>query len=237
MEVMAQKRRSNRGKGGAKSKKVPSEAPLPLAARLRLTDASVVETAAAADTESATVTTPAAVFEGVGTLEANATIVSGVGTARVSRNALSERPVEIRDAAYALSQEFTAYVEELKRTKPNDSDGLAKYDDLVAFLEKMAAGLSNLADALDQAVNKAAEGKLEPMFLGTAAEVARQLQLGAMEWLKKNRTTIFDVPIRIGLIGIGLTFVHEIAGPYVAGLTAYLARKTSKGADAPKKKR
>jgi hypothetical protein len=177
------------------------------------------------------------VLGGAGGHVANATVIpAGGGVATGS--ALWERPVEIRDAARALSQEFTAQVEELKRTKPNDPDALAKYDDLVAFLEKMAAGLNNLANALDQAVTKAADGKPEPVFLGTAAAVARQLQLGMMEWLEEYRTTIFDVPIRLGLIGLGLTFVNEISGPYVASLTAYLAKKTSKPrANAPKKKR
>jgi hypothetical protein len=179
----------------------------------------------------------AAAFQGVGALEANATIVEGVGVARGS--ALSERPAEIRDAARALSQEFMAQVEELKRSRPND-DRLAKHDDLVAFFEKMAAGLSNLADALDRAVNEATEGKLEPAFLGTAAEVVRQLQLGAMEWLEKNRMTVFEVPFRIGLFGLGLAFVHALGvdNHFVEGLIAYLVRKSAQlGSDAPKKKR
>ena len=46
-----------------------------------------------------------------------------------------------------MSREFTAQVEELKKSRPNESDRLAQYDDLVAFFEKMAAGLSTLADA------------------------------------------------------------------------------------------
>ena len=170
---------------------------------------SVDETAAAADTESATVTTPAAVLETVGALDANATIVAG-GVGVATGSALSERPAEIRDAARALSREFTAQVEELQRSRPNEPDHLAKHDDLVAFFEKMAVGLATLADALDRAVSAAAEGKPEPAFLGQAAEVVRQLQLGAMEWLEKNRTTVIEVPFRIGLFGFGLTFLHAI---------------------------
>jgi hypothetical protein len=161
-------------------------------------------------------------------------------TAAATRGALSERPTEIRDAARALSQEFTAQVEELKRSRPNEPDRLAKHDDLVAFFEKMAAGLSDLADALDRAVNKATEGKLEPAFLGTAAQVVRQLQLGTMEWLEKNRMTVFEVPFRIGLFGLGLAFVHALGvdNHFVEGLIGFLVRKSAQpGSDAPKKKR
>jgi hypothetical protein len=181
-------------------------------------------TAVTADTASATVAKLEAVLEPV--------VVSAVGTARVSRNTLSERPVEIRDAARALSREFAAQVEELKGSRPNEPDRLAKHDDLVGFLERMAAGLSKLADALDQAMNEAAEGKLEPAFLGRTAEVVRQLQLGAIEWLEKNRTTVFEVPFRIGLFGLGLAFVHALGvdGHLVTTLIAGLALK-----QAPKK--
>jgi hypothetical protein len=151
-----------------------------------------------------------------------------------ARRALSERPTQIRDAARALSREFTAQVKELKRSKPNEPDRLAKHNDLVALFEKMAAGLSNLADALDQAVNKASAGKLEPAFLGKAAKVVGQLQEGVMEWLKENRTTLIEVPIRIGLFGLGLTFVHalgvddNLVTTLIAGLALKKAPKSAK---------
>jgi hypothetical protein len=165
---------------------------------------------------------------------ASATVVSAVGTARVSRNALSERPVEIRDAARALSQEFKDQVEELKALRLNDPDRLDQRDDLLAFFEKMAAGLNNLADALDRAVNEAADGKPEPALLGKAAEVVQQLQQGVMEWLAKNRTTLIEVPVRIGLFGLGLAFVHALGvdGHLVTTLIAGLALK-----QAPKRRR
>jgi hypothetical protein len=81
-------------------------------------------------------------------------------------------------------------------------------------------------------VKEAAEGKLEPAFLGRAAEVVRQLQLGAMEWLEENRTTLIEVPFRIGLFGLGLAFVHALGvdGHLVTTLIAGLALKR-----APKK--
>lgn len=163
----------------------------------------------------------------VAAVQAPVGAVAGKAATFAANAALSERPAEIRDAARALSQEFTAQVEELKRSRPNDPDRLAKHDDLVAFLDKMAAGLSTLADALDRAVKEASEGKPEPVFLGKAAEVARQLQLGAIEWLEQNRTTLIEVPIRMGLFGLGLAFVHALGvdGNLVTTLIAGLALK------------
>ena len=103
----------------------------------------------------------------------------------------------------------------------------------------MATGLSNLADALDRAVNEATDGKLELALLGRAAGVVRQLQLGAMEWLEENRTTVFEVPFRIGLFGLGVAFLHALGvdSNLVTTLIAGLALKRAKKSEQEKKKR
>lgn len=100
---------------------------------------------------------------------------------------LAEQPIDIRDAARALSRAFSEQVEELKRSKPNAPERVVEHDGLVAFFERMAAGLAELADALDKVVSGAREGKLEPAFLGTAGKIAEQLHLGLMEWLEIYR--------------------------------------------------
>jgi hypothetical protein len=74
---------------------------------------------------------------------------------------LSARSVDIRNSARALSQAFAEQAEILKGSKPNETDQLRTYNDLVAFFEKMAAGLSRLADALDRAI----EAPAKPVFL------------------------------------------------------------------------
>jgi hypothetical protein len=176
---------------------------------------------------------PEAVLGGAGGHVANATVIpAGVGVGTGS--ALSERPVEIRDAARALSREFTAQVEELKALRTNEPDRLDQRDVLLAFFEKMAAGLNNLADALDRAVNAAVDGKPEPALLGKAAEVVQHLQQGVMEWLEENRTTLIEVPVRIGVFGLGLAFVHALGvdGHLVTTLIAGLALK-----QAPRRRR
>ncbi|MGP0085782.1 MAG: DUF1488 family protein [Steroidobacteraceae bacterium] len=162
----------------------------------------------------------AAALSGEGKVTAEATVMPGPGP--IERR-LSERPTDIRDAARALSRDFTAQVEELKRNKPNDADRLAQYDVLIPFFERMAVGLGDLADVLDRAGRT--NGTPEPVLLGKAAEVARQLQLSAMEWLEANRTMVIDVPVRLGLFGLGVAFLHALGvdSTAVTASLAYLA--------------
>jgi hypothetical protein len=138
---------------------------------------------------------------------------------------LSEHTAEIRDTARVLAAEFSAQIEELKRNKPNEPGPLAGHDALVLFFEKMATGLRNLANALDQTI--VADAKHEPVFLGKAAECARWLQRTVAEWLDENRTTVVEVPFRIGLFGMGLAFVHALGvdSSLVTTLVAGLALK------------
>jgi len=80
---------------------------------------------------------------------------------------------------------------------------LAKHNEFVEFLERIAAGLAELADAVDQAINASVDGPPEPMFLGKAARITEQLNVGMMEWLEANRTNLMGCTLRIGLIGAG----------------------------------
>src|SRR5262249_12961051 len=138
----------------------------------------------------------------------------------------------------ALAGELRAQVEELKRSTPNDSERLVKHNDLVAFFEKMATGLVQLAEALDQAVARATDGKPEPVFLGEAARIALDLHLGLMEWLEVNRTWVVDIPMRMTFYGLGISFLHFIGADSfaaVAGLTALVFRRAPRTKVASKK--
>jgi hypothetical protein len=138
-----------------------------------------------------------------------------------------EDPASIRDAARALHDEIAAQIDELKRTRPND-ERLADHDDLIGFLEGIAAGLAELSEAIDHVLTtNTVDGKSEPAFLGKAAEIAHQLNLGVMEWLEDHRTTVIDVPIRFGLFGLGMVFMHALGveGNAVTAAVAYFAGK------------
>jgi hypothetical protein len=150
---------------------------------------------------------------------------------------LLERPDDIRAAARGFAKAFKEQADELRRSKPNEPDRLAQWDDLIAFFEKMAAGLGDLADALDQAFKTpVAAAPSEPIFLGKAAEIAHQLQLGAIDWLEKNRTVVIDVPIRFALLCGGISFLHWLDADSIQAIAAlgWLAR--SRGSENKKKK-
>ena len=90
--------------------------------------------------------------------------------------------------------------------------------------------LAQLADALDRAA--AANGKQgERVFLGAAAKIADGLHQAWTEWFEENRSTAIDVPIRLGLFGTGVAFLHWInADSFVAvgGLATILRRKPAR---------
>jgi hypothetical protein len=138
---------------------------------------------------------------------------------------------DIRDAARALAQGVEAQIDELKQAPPNVPDRLARHNDFIAFLEKMAEGLGRLADALDQAIEHGRDGKLEPTSLGLAGQIARQLHIGMMEWLEQNRTQVFDIPIRMGFFGLVVAFLSSIgadSNAAIAGLIALVLRRAPK---------
>jgi hypothetical protein len=171
----------------------------------------------------------AATLQVAGPAEAEATL-RGEGTvaanARIIERSISERPADIRDAARALVKEIKDQVEQLKNSKPNDEAGLAKHNEFVEFLERIAAGLAELADALDQAVKAGPDGPPEPMFLGKAAWIAEQLNIGLMEWLEANRANVAGFTVRIGLIGTGYLFLHACGlDDRIAAIVSSLANR------------
>jgi hypothetical protein len=166
--------------------------------------------------------------------------------AAVFQNRLSERPADIRDAARSLAKAITGQIEDLNASKPNDGEGLAKHNDLVSFLEQIAAGLTELGEALDRVVNASAKDSLEPVFLGKAGEIAHQLNVGLMEFLERNRAHIAGFPIRTGLFLSGYWFLKAcgVEG-YIAGVASGLLNaslpkaktRTAEGKNQNQKKR
>jgi hypothetical protein len=158
------------------------------------------------------------------------------GSVAVVEGRLSREPEAIRDLARNLSQEFASQAEDLKRSRPND-ERLAQHDDLIAFFERMADGLAQLADALDEAV-KGAGNSPDSVSIGKAAQIARSLHEGVMRWLEQNFTSSFDCAVRIGLFGVGITFLHSIGADYVAAVGALgtLALKGGQAKDRKSKK-
>jgi hypothetical protein len=92
--------------------------------------------------------------EVIGEVAPNPRIPGGI-YARVIERKLLERPDDIREAARNLSDAFRNQAHELRKSKPNEPGQLAQYENLLSFFEQMAAGLADLADALDRAFSTA----------------------------------------------------------------------------------
>jgi hypothetical protein len=148
---------------------------------------------------------------------------------RINR-ALSQQPADIRDSMRALSLEFNAQIDELKARWPNDQDGSDSYSNLLALFEKMAKGLSDLADALDAVIENASDGKTEPVFLGKAGEIARGLQRFLMKWVDESDTKVIERPVKITLYSLAIAFLNSIgadSAAAIAGLTAIVLNKST----------
>jgi len=157
---------------------------------------------------------------------------------RTLDKSLSERPADIREAARDLIKEISDQIDALNASKPNHGERLANHNDFVTFLEMLAAKLGELADALDKLIDAAAtKSATEPVFLGKAGEIIRQLQLILREWfqVEENRASLAGFTIRIALIGAGFTFLQAcgVEGK-IAAVLAGIFSKTSKVAKATK---
>jgi hypothetical protein len=153
---------------------------------------------------------------------------------------LTEQPIEIREAARALSKAIADQIAELNASNPtwprNEPDRLAQQQDFVAFLETIAASLVVLAEAIDRAITAGSAEKPEPVLLGTAGEIARQLGAAVGDGIERNHSYIVDCTIKFGVFAAGFTFLHAIGvDGLIASVVAGLMNvKLSKGDDLKK---
>jgi hypothetical protein len=137
---------------------------------------------------------------------------------------LSERPEEIREAARALSKAISDQIAELNASRPNEPDCLAQQNEFVAFLQTIAHGLDALAESIDKAIAAGSAEKPEPILLGKAGEIARQLSDTVAEGFERNRTWIGDWTIKICVLAAGCKFLQAIgfAGDIASVVTAIM---------------
>jgi hypothetical protein len=155
-----------------------------------------------------------------------------VGPQPAFERILIERPADIRDAARALETVIKEEIDRLNASTPNAPDDLAKHNTFVSFLEMVAAELRKLVDTLDRAIEAAKTSpEQEPMFLGRAGKIAKQLQIGFDEFLEKNRAHVAGYSVRVGLFAAAFTFLHacgvsgDVAGISSAILNASLPKQ------------
>ena len=101
-----------------------------------------------------------------------------------------------------------------------------KLDEFVNFLEKLAAGLNELAEALDRLVEANARGLKEPFFTEDAARIARELGAYVTKFVE-DHPYVADFSTKIGLAAAAFKFLlilgmGEIASTGV--ITAILAQ-------------
>ncbi len=131
--------------------------------------------------------------------------------AETYRRGLAANTIENRRAAQALLEATQAAIAELRDKRLNDPDT----GEMIDFLDWLAMGLSELVENLDRAI---ADPASEPMFLGTAGEIARQLKLGLMEAVEKNRVRIWEVGACVGTA----SFLSWLSGESLAQLLSTL---------------
>lgn len=159
---------------------------------------------------------------GEGSLKADAQVVSpsrvveavGLAAGRGQETfdlRLSERPADIRDATRILAAAVKDQIETLKRSPPRGVNDLEKYDDFINFLEKLAAGLNELANALDRLVEAKAKGSSEPIFTDKAREIARELVVYVTKFAE-DHPYIADFSMKIGLSAAAFNFLLHIGG-------------------------
>lgn len=136
---------------------------------------------------------------------------------------LSEEPVAIAAATRLLSTVIKDQIDYLNASKPNEGEGLDRHNKFVEFLSKIAGGLNELANAIDRAIAKGADGKPEPILLGKAADIARRVGAELMEGVERHRALIVDCAIKTSLVGAGALFLTACglggwAGPIIAAI-------------------
>jgi hypothetical protein len=184
--------------------------------------------------------TPAlSVMPGTSSLVADAIVIPAPIKA-VIVDRLSKQPVDIRDAAGAFAHELNREAENLRSHRPNDRSQheLAKYDDLVSILEKIAAGLTNLAAALDEAIKEATERTIDPARLTSAAQITHGLQEAVMQWIENNAGSRITTTFNVALFTGSVVFLHYLGADTAAAIGAlgWIVRGGGKRKDPPKKK-
>jgi hypothetical protein len=151
---------------------------------------------------------------------------SATGIAATFERNLSERPAEIREAARALSKAIADQIEQLDASKSNEAESLAKENEFIAFLQKIAAGLNALAESIDRAIAAGSATSPEPILLGKSADIARKLSAVVIEGLQRNSAYIVDCTIKFGLLAAGVAFLHACGvDSVIAGIVAALMTK------------
>jgi len=169
-----------------------------------------------------------------GAAQAGSASLGTAVAAAFDRN-LQERATEIRNAARVLAKTMREQVAEWRASRPNDPETLTRYDDMLAFLERIAGELERMADKLDEAIATGAPGSPEPVLLGRAGQIARAVGADVTAFLEKNRQDIAGLTVRTAMFGALYLFLHACGlGGEAAGFASGLVTASIPGPERKK---
>jgi hypothetical protein len=115
----------------------------------------------------------------------------------------------------AAAREFVTAIEDQLVDLRGHNDPPTR--DLIDFLEALAVGLKEIADALDQILG--APPDQQRLFLGTAGKIVDQL----IGYIEAHRTAIAGYTVKVGLVCAGYNFLHAMGlGDWAAALASGL---------------
>lgn len=135
---------------------------------------------------------------------------------------LSEHPQDIREAARGLSRAISEQIDELNALKPNDPDALSRQETFVAFMQRIATGLDELAASLERISIEPSTSR-GPLYAKSAA-IARGLGKSVMKGLEENRASIMACSLRVPVVFASTGLLHllgvspDMAAAIAAGL-------------------
>ena len=121
---------------------------------------------------------------------------------------LAEQPLEVKEAALHFADAIKEQLALMQAIKPNDDEGLKKYNDFVDYLQKSLTQLDQLTETLNQAVDRGTANSPDKAFIGTAARIVDQLTIGFWEWLEANRANVTGYVVKVGLFVTGYALLR-----------------------------
>jgi soluble cytochrome b562 len=151
--------------------------------------------------------------EAVDTFSANVEVSTRI---RIIARRLSEQKIEIRDAARSFATAIKEQAENLRKQHNKISErDRGSYNDLIDFLDVLAHGLDELANALNQLSRTTAASEI-----GRAAQIVQNLQDRVGLWLAKNIDRTISCTTNVAILIGGIGFLHAMSADDPAAITA-----------------
>jgi hypothetical protein len=115
----------------------------------------------------------------------------------------------VRAAARALSKAIGNQIDELNASRLNDPDSLDRQGAFIAFLQRIAAGLDNLATSLE-AIIDAGSSETKRSALADAGVAARGLVTFFREGFDEQRAAIQACVIHVPLLTGSVALLHAL---------------------------